>query len=147
MNIRKHDILQALQAWVRQRPGLEFGNYGNATAYRAELRGITRDRRHAETMINAIAWRDSIGADDILQGAKGAFSGRLTITEGADRRVSVDYCAGQYWPTEYRRAVCAVCSSILWSYAREHAGCATGDAIRKWARDEFGIAIARAWFR
>lgn len=147
MENRKARILQALNAWVRQRPGLEFGNYGNVSAYRAELRSITRDRRHAETMLASIAWRDSITADAILQGARDAFSGRLTLTEGPDGAVSVDYCTGQYWPTEYRRAVCAVCSSILWGYARDQAECATGDAIRKWARDEFGVAIARAWFR
>jgi hypothetical protein len=34
--------------------------------------------------------------------------------------VSLDYCTGQYWPTEYRAAVCAVLASLLWAHAREH---------------------------
>jgi hypothetical protein len=39
--LTKAAILESLRRFARQRPGLEFGNYGDATAYRAELRSIT----------------------------------------------------------------------------------------------------------
>lgn len=146
METRKHDILQVLRAFARQRPGLDFCNYGDVRAYRAESRDITRDLHHAETLLSAVQWRDSITADDILQACSGAFSGRLTVTESPGRRVTVDYCTGQYWPTEYRRAVCSVLSSVLWNYWREN-GASTGDDIRREARRELGHAIARRWFR
>lgn len=146
MDIRKHDILQALRAFARQRPGLDFCNYGDVRAYRAESRDITRDLHHAETLLSAVQWRDSITADDILQACSSAFSGRLTVTESPDRRITVDYCAGQYWHTEYRRAVCSVLSSVLWNYWREN-GASTGNDIRRGARRELGLAIARRWFR
>lgn len=145
MEQRKQNILQALRTFARQRPGLEFGNYGDVSAYRSELRGITKNLQHAEVMLANIAWRDSITADCLLSAANGAFSGRLSIVESDAGKVSIDYCTGQYWPTEYRRAVCAVLSSALWDYWRTN-GASTGDAIRKIARDELGLGIASIWF-
>lgn len=142
---RKQNILQALRTFARQRPGLEFGNYGDVRAYRSELRSITKALQHAESMLSAVAWRDSVTADCLLSAARGAFSGRLSIVESDDGKVSIDYCTGQYWPTEYRRAVCAVLSSALWDYWRAN-GASTGDAIRKIARDELGRGIASIWF-
>ncbi len=146
METRKANILQALRAFARQRPGMEFCNYGDARAYRSELRSITKNLQHAEVMLSNVAWRDSITADSLLSAARGAFSGRLSIVESDKGKVSIDYCTGQYWPTEYRRAVCAVLSSALCDYWRAN-GASTGDAIRKIARDELGRGIASIWFK
>lgn len=140
----KTPILQALRHWIAQRPGLEFGNYGGMSSYRAEMRSITRDMHHARTMLDYIAWHDSITADMILDACR---SGRLSIKVDGDK-VALDYVTGQYWPTEYRRAVCALASSVIWSWLRDCAslGLATGDDIRKAARREFGRSIAQRWF-
>lgn len=174
MDTRKETLIAALRKFIAQRPGLEFGNYGNVSAYRSEMRSITKDRHHAETMLSAVAWRDSITADDIIKASEGAFSGRLSINTVPCRsdsqqlayearracggileapppdsfKVTVSYCAGQYWPTEYRRAVCAVLSSALWDYWRECAGDIPhkGEAIRKTARAELSRSIAQRWF-
>ena len=154
--LAKQTIVDALRKFARQRPGLEYGNYGDPVAYRAELRSITKDLAHAQTLLRAIDLRDSITADDLLAGFD-AFSGRLTITErvmpGGASFVQLDYCTGQYWPTEYRRAVCAVCASVLWNHWRSESNGAdglpirsTGDHIRKTARDEFGRGVASRWF-
>jgi len=156
MEPRKERILQALRAFISQRPGLEFANYGDVSAYRSEMRSITRDRHHAQTLIDAVAWRDSITADDLLSAVKRSYSGRLTIKEGGER-VSIDYCAGQYFPTEYRRAACAVLASAIWDYYREHCmpkpdaegkhnGMSAGDWLRSALRKEFGCSIALRWF-
>lgn len=149
MEARKQALIDALQRFVAQRPGLEFANYGDVALYRAEMRSITKDRHHAETMLASVAWRDSITADTILEASKHAFSGRLTITEPSPGRFVLDYCTGQYWPTEYRRAVCSVLSSALWDYWRD---CLApddphkGDAIRKTAAAELSRSIAQRWF-
>lgn len=143
MDIRKHDILEALRAHVNGRPGLEFANYGDIRAYRAESRQILRDKRDFEQLFNAVSWRDSLTADD-LQAATRAYSGRLQIKEGPERRVTVEYCTGQYYPTEYRKAACAVLAAALWDYWRD--GCKTGDDIRKKAAKELGGRIASRWF-
>lgn len=160
MNLRKQLICDALRAFVQQRPGLEFGNYGSIETYRAEMRSITRDLNHARTLLRYVEARDSITADRLLHAAKHAYSGRLSIKacphgqshaaecgnchrkwcDACDPApsalchhchgngyvpipgaVTIDYCTGQYWPTEYRRAVCAVLASAIWDYWREHA--------------------------
>ena len=142
MDIRKQSLINALQRFIAQRPGLEFGNYGDISAYRSEMRSITKDRRHAETMLRAISWRDSITADAIVDASKHAFSGRLTITEPDPGRFVLDYCTGQYWPTEYRRAVANVLSSALWNYWRE-----AGDGPIGAAKRELSRGVAQRFFR
>lgn len=118
--LQRFNILQALSRFIRQRPGLDFANYGDVRAYRAEARSITTDLRHAEALLSAVSWRDSIGADALIAASSGAFSGRLRIRPNDDGPgVSINYCTGQYWPTEYRAAVCSVLSSALWAYWRE----------------------------
>ncbi len=154
----KTQIVLALSAWVSQRPGLDYGNYGDVSSYRAELRSIGKDLQHARALINYVAWRDSITAEMILDAAK---SGRLSIVVKGDT-VAIDYCTGQYWCTEYRPAVCRLLSSVIWHWISANAstldiakmpqhGCMAGivnqgDYIRKTARRELGTSIARRWF-
>ena len=140
----KQTIIDALHQWINQRPGLEFGNYGDVSSYRAEMRSIGRDLQHARAMVNYVAWHDSITADMILDAAG---SGRLSIVVRDDGTVAIDYCTGQYWPTEYRRAVCSLISSVIWYWLRENCEYKTGDDIRKAARRELGNSIANRWFK
>ncbi len=141
--VDKSTIIQALDAWIRQRPGLEFGNYGDWTAYRSEMRSIGKDLQHARAMLNYVAWHDSITAEMILDAAR---SGRLSIVVDGDK-VRVDYCTGQYWPTEYRPAVCRLLSSVIWYWMRDNMlDPVTGHDIRKQASRELGTSIARRWF-
>lgn len=116
--LSKSELLRALRAFARQRPGLEFANYGDWRSYNQEKRDISRDLAHAQTLLGAVALRDSITAADILDACKSAFSGRLkvdAVTSKAGAPLArVDYCVGQYFPTEYRKAVAAVCASALW---------------------------------
>jgi hypothetical protein len=155
MDIRKQAICNALRAFARQRPGMEFGNYGDAKSYRAELRAITRDLAHATELLRAVEWSDGITADALIDAARGAFSGRLSLRIDASYRVHIEYCTGQYFPTEYRKAVCAVCAvlaSALWSRFRDGIrldtidGKTPGDRIRAHFRREFGRAIASRYF-
>lgn len=118
MKANKETIIAALYKWTAQRPGLEFVNYGDVSAYRAEMRRITRQRRDAEALIRYCEIRDSITADD-LRGALS--SGRLTWAEDGKGGGSLDYCTGQYWPTEYRAAVSRALSGLLWARFRDDA--------------------------
>ncbi len=143
----REQILSALHTWVRQRPGLEFGNYCSGyndpegrKAYHREVRSIGKDLRDAESLLCCVALHESITAKR-LKSAFDAYSGRLSW-DGT----KLDYCTGQYWPTEYRRAVCAVLTSALWSWFREECNAETGDDIRKAARLELGRSIAGRWF-
>jgi hypothetical protein len=140
--MNKQAILSTLRKFARQRPGLEFGNYGDYKAYRSELRAITRDLSHASTLLAAVEWSD-IDAAAILRASNG---GRLEITVDGER-VRIDYCTGQYWPVEYRKAVCRVLASALWDYVRDSmTGDDIGDRIRAHFRREFGRGIASRYF-
>ncbi len=48
-------------------------------------------------------------------------------------KVTIEYTTGQYMPTEYRKAVCAVLASALWEYTRDK--CmppVSGFSVRRW---------------
>lgn len=155
--MNKTALMTALYRWIAQRPGLDPRDYirdwsdndGRAT-YRSEARSITKDRRHAQALLDYVASRDSITAEDIIAASRNAFSRRLTIEPLNDGEgFSIHYCTGQYWPTEYRRAACAVLASAIWDWLRENLPPETehkGDAIRKAARLELGRTLAARWF-
>lgn len=163
---KKQQIIAAMYAFIGQRAGLEFANYGDVKSYRAEQRAITKDRHQARRLIRDVELRDSISADDILTAAKSAYSGRLTLVQHDDGKVSVDYCTGQYFPTEYRRAVCAVMASVLWNWKRtqcmpaptlhhnsetgetveRYKGLRAGDYLRAGFKREYGRGLAARWF-
>ena len=60
MDTRKEAICNALAAFIRQRPGLEWVNYATSNyaesrrAFFADKRAIERDKRDAETLLRAV---------------------------------------------------------------------------------------------
>lgn len=146
----KTQIIETLYKFANKRPQLEAAVYisdyrdseGRA-AYRAEVRNITRDLHHARALLRRVEL-SGITAAEIIEASRDAFSGRLTIAATDDGIVKIDYCIGQYFPTEYRKAVAAVCARALWNYWKTDANDA--DRIRNTARREFSRAIARAYF-
>lgn len=144
----KETYLAALFKFVGQRPGLDFGNYGSLPAYRSESRRITRQRHDFRRLAREVELASGISAEKLVEASKSAFSGRLSFVEKGDK-VGVDYCAGQYWPTEYRAAACAVLAAALWDYYRADLPLETenkGDKLRAKFRRIFGASIASRWF-
>ncbi len=156
-------ILANLDAFVRQRSGMDYRNYGDATSYRAEQRSITRDLHDYRALRAAVQWRDGIDAAALKEAFR-AFSGRLTWN---GKRM--DYCTGQYFPTEYRKAACAVLSQALWDYTRDKAmpegsrqgategtmlytlgggkgHASAGEWMRRYFQREFGRGLAGRYF-
>lgn len=142
----KTQMLYMLRAWIDQRPGLEYSNYGDPTAYRSEYRKIQQQKKDALELLYAVE-RSSMTDEQLFAGFR-AFSGRLQIVpDGTEYRL--EYCTGQYWPTEYRAAACAVLASALWDYHREDIPADVenkGDALRSKFRRIFGRSIAGRWF-
>lgn len=163
----KTQICDALAAWIRQRPG-----FGQENTSSSDRRGVARDKRDAETLLTAVRLTTAISADDLIEAAKRAFSGRLEIQHVpsmvTDNKVHIEYTTGQYWPTEYRAAAAAVCASALWSAVRTHMppadgkltrthgvfttehdnveGKTPGDWLRSHFRKMYGSALQRRWF-
>jgi len=103
------DSFKLLLAYAAKNPGLDFRNYcaswqdaSGRWAYFAESRSITKD---LASVRYAARWAVLAGVTDehIAQACKRAFACRLSIIDGV-----IDYCTGQYWPTEYRKAIAAV---------------------------------------
>lgn len=110
-------------------------------------RETTQQLHDFRELLRAVELR-GISAAEILESSRSAFSGRLEI-EQHGTGWSLHYCAGQYAPTEYRAAACAVLTHALWGYFRQ---CCPADIenrgqwIRDTARRELGLGIARRWF-
>lgn len=137
-------IIDALDAWIRQRPGLEYANYGDRASYQSECRGIARDLREARTLLYTVARRQSITAP-MLREAFRAFSGRLSWTwSQLEQKGRLSYVTGQYWPTEYRKAAAAVLASALWTAAGNDMPPATAYRVQSWSQyDGDGRHIGR----
>ena len=151
-------ILSALRAFILQRPRFNFANYGDASSYRADSRRTTIQRADALILLRAVEWRDSTTAEAIAAQLTG--SGRLSMVIKGDS-VALDYCAGQYYATEYRAAACRALAWVLWGHVRAHAmpaptvradgelryeGLSAGDWLRRYFRREFGRGIASRYF-
>ena len=147
----KNEIINALRTFAQKRPNLEYGNYGNASSYRQESRAITKDLNHARKLLGKVK-RSSITAQDLIVASNDAFSGRLTIipANSYSDEFKIEYCVGQYFATEYRKAVCAVLARALWNHWREDRKdgdlMTTGQQLRAIARSELGASLARAYF-
>ena len=102
--------LRALLVFAAQNPGFEWGNYSTGdwkrsrAAYLGDSRPVAKQLRD----IRGLKWRFSELTDEVLREvAPHTYCGRLSFVE-RDGGTAVDYCTGQYWPTEYRQASLAV---------------------------------------
>ena len=144
----KAQIIEAMRRFINQRSGIDYRNYAGGDwkesreAFNGDYRPILKHGRQARQLLRAVELRDSITAEMILAATR-AYCGRLQI-EVKDDEVRVDYCTGQYFPTEYRSAACAVLATVLWDYWREDYKDLAG--IQKQAKREFGRGIASEWF-
>lgn len=144
----KQAMVNALYAFINQRSGIEFANYQCGDwkqareCFMGDYRPILKHGRHARQMLRFVELVDSITAEMLLEASR-AYSGRLQFVQRGDK-VGVDYTTGQYFPTEYRNAACAVLARAVWDWFGHTYK--TGEEIRKAARREFGRAIASTWF-
>lgn len=140
-------IFDVLEKWIKLRPKLDKADYGCAPghtrargdwrnawrAYNQELNGIRADGKRARLAL-AEARSLTPAKPELLLDAFRAFSGRLQWKpypacdikrdNGHEESGYLEYCTGQYFPTEYRKAAAAVLESYIadWRqwYAREH---------------------------
>jgi len=142
----KNTILDALEKHIAQRSGIDARNYFSdwrdtegRKAFASEYREILREGRDARTLLGAVRRSVTISAEDIIVATQRAFSGRLTYNVENQR---FDYCTGQYFPTEYRAAACAVLASVLWHWSERP----TAASKRQYFKREFGRGIQQRWF-
>jgi len=131
------EILEALARFTAQRSGIDGRNYGGSReAFLGDYRRILRDGRDARALLRVVELSTCL-PDSIL--VEILNNGRLTW-DGK----RLDYCAGQYFPTEYRAAVCRALAAALWhTWSRDGK---TAEQIRAAAKSNLGRGIARRWF-
>lgn len=82
---------QALESFIKQRPGFCSYNYSTRAQYEQDARPVRKQKNEA---LRLLACAKARGIDLTTS------AGRLTISKSG----AVDYITGQYFPTEYRRA-------------------------------------------
>lgn len=145
----QHKALELLRAHFSQGPGLNPRDYGDRASYASDYHDIRRALQHARTLY-AYMLGQEYTAEEVRYAFRRPFSGRLRLTEDADGLpVRLDYDTGQYFPTKYRRAACAVLACLVWDRLRDQAAAEFPDAIginaRRLAKKIFGHAIASRW--
>lgn len=134
----------ALRAFILQRPRFEPANYGGcAAAYRADYARCLADRNDALALLAHVSRASDTTAMErsIADALRGS---RLEWNDGTQ---SLDYCTGQYFPTEYRNAACQLLARTLWAYWRGNvpADCSR-EVMMRTARNALGLRLARRWF-
>lgn len=105
--------IAALVTFAAQNSGMDSRNYGSAASYRQEARTVTADL-HRFTNALQEARAEGVTDADVIAEAPHAFSSRLSWVSkdylrekhgmDTDYTPRWDYCTGQYFPTEYRKA-------------------------------------------
>jgi hypothetical protein len=134
-------LISALIKFTNQKPGMDAREYGSWKEYRQWARRITRDRHDALVLLTAVAERPA--AIGYLRHYLETSGDRLTLIDN-----KINYCVGQYFPTEYRPAVARACASALWAYWRDdvHGGTLEADDVRDSARRTFRSKSIRSYF-
>ena len=115
--------LRMLAAYAAKRPGLDIRDYCHGwndkegrAVYLSEARSISTDFQRVRVAVLA-AYSSGVTDDDLIECSKGE---RLTL-ERVGTVLMLDYCVGQYWPTEYRAAVATLLQRAAYRAARRHA--------------------------
>lgn len=142
----KTQLISELRTFVSQRSGIDSRDYASSwrdsngiKALRSDQYKIKRDGLDARNLIKFIELRDSITVDDMLAHFK---TGRLTWNDAKKR---FDFCIGQYFPTEYRAAVCRALISIIMAW-----GCDKRNVFgngTNFLQHQLGKGIAGRWHR
>lgn len=109
--LTKPQIIDLLRVFVRQRPGFDFGNYGDLASYRSDARQAQKYLRIARELLSLVELDARIDARHLID----AMTDRQRLTLSGRR---LHYTAGQYWSVEYRPAVCRMCLGLLWDACR-----------------------------
>lgn len=132
---------ELLRQFVNQRPGLNYADYGDIKSYRAEVAEITRDRTDFYDLLS------------VAQMCISDFDAKLTeyllnsndrLTMSADGKL--EYCTGQYFPTEFRPAANRVIKALLFREFAARNNYTDGNQARAAIRKYFGRRINKLYF-
>lgn len=117
----KTQVFSLIEKFLKTRPGsmgFDFADYGGSArdraslemarrSYFADYRPIRKALRIGRYLLLMAQGRDWEPAN-MAYALQHAYSGRLNLHKFSDDKIGLDYCTGQYTPTEYRMAVVSV---------------------------------------
>jgi len=106
---------ESLWEFAHQRPGFDPHNYDSYRSYKNEMNEVVKDLSDFRTLYAIAARRLGEAFETRLHTYLKNTSGRLKLNE----RDELEYCTGQYFPTEFRPAACSVLASLLWADYRD----------------------------
>ena len=114
----------------------------------AELVGLTLRLEHPADSVVSRYFRDhrQLGPRERATLADLARGSRIAFAPSYTCPMVADYCAGQYYPVEYRPAAVRLIRDAWWQAVAGRLAEADADDIRKLARRTFGAGITRRWF-
>lgn len=144
MDELKTTLITLLRKWVAQRSGIDTRDYvsdwrdtAGVAALRADQRSIAKDGADARALLSYIEGRDWITGEMLASNLRDGQ--RLSYNPDRQR---IEYVTGQYWPTEYRSAVCRCLTWVIWQACRQHGI----DDVRRYAKEQFGKGLQERWF-
>lgn len=111
--IDRQKLADAMASFAHEKPGFDKANYYSESSYKSDYnvykKSADENRRNLRNPRDYVYYYLSKMDDHQIHDAfRTAYSGRLSINED----MSLDYCAGQYWCTEYQQALEAVVDQI-----------------------------------
>ena len=151
-------IISKLSSFVDQRPGFNLDNYfspyenseqrkNGLKCYRNDYSEALKDKHSYYELLN-LAYslcpyiHDCNNLENMIFNELKNNSGRLTL----DEQNNLQYCSGQYFPTEYRAAACRIIVSVLWDLVRKRNPEFTGIDIRNFIRKKLRTKNSKLYF-
>jgi len=138
------DLYHEIIRFLGQRPGMDPRNYCTPRdggegwrAYRREAAEVARDKRDAHVLLS---WAYMACDEEKLLAAFSIQGDRLYLVNGR-----LEYCTGQYYPTEYRKAVCRKLANLFWHSVPFESNNHRRNVQAK-AKRHFGRGIVSRWF-
>lgn len=142
--MKKTELYYEIIRFLGQRPGMDPRNYCTPRdggegwrLYRREAAEVARDKRDALCLL---AWAYVNLEESAFLRAFELQGERLHLANGR-----LEYTTGQYWPTEYRAAVCRRLASLFWHSVPFEAGSHRKNVQAK-AKRAFSRGIVSRWF-
>lgn len=123
MNNANNATVDLLCAFVNQRDGISFAEYGEdrdpntRICYSRDKRSAAQAKKHFFELLYLAQRRLGNQLEDkVIYELTKVSTSRLTLTETG----KLQYITGQYFPTEYRPAAARILANIIWKdYANE----------------------------
>jgi len=112
-------MVEKLNAFVNQKPGLDANDYNDSQSYNHTVREITKDRNDYYELLSLFLTRWEGNANVVLTAHLIESDGRLRLIKGRSSLSILEYTTGQYFPTEYRKAANRVLVTLIWQSFRD----------------------------